>query len=149
MRASYEAIQDQADSQKQALLPKLTIEGIDYYQTTVTSFKVGLKTVTLGDHNNYSVGPVLTATLFDSSQLTKSLQSTLALANSKHEDLQFGTMQLLLNVRLAYFRTQQDLETLLFTGNALKLAQAQEKDISKRFAAGSILWPFAKVDPPP
>lgn len=137
-QASSEAASYQAQTSKSFLWPRLSLDGNYYYQSNVPTADMGpLGTIPFGTHNNYSVGPIFTYTLFDGGRDRNSYESFIALSDARRADYQARQAQLRLNLRIAYFRVQLALKSLMLTADSLKLAQAQSRDIDVRFRAGA------------
>jgi outer membrane protein len=136
--SSAEAARHQAEAAHAPLLPNLSLQGNYYYQTQVPSLTEGpLGTLTFGTHNNYTVGPVLSYTVFDGGKDRNNLESNESLAKSRHENYRSQERQLELMVRQAYFQVQYGLKQLVLTSDSLKLSQSQSQDIDLRFRAGA------------
>ncbi|MES2504858.1 MAG: TolC family protein [Myxococcota bacterium] len=120
------------------LLPTLSLEGNYFYQTNVPTIKMpGLGSFSAGAHHNYTIGPVLRYTLFDGLAARKNYQGADLTALSKIESLKSSKRELQLAVQLAYFKSQLALKSIQATGDVLKLAQAQSRDIDLRLNAGA------------
>lgn len=115
------------------LFPKLSLQANYTYLSTLPSFK----DTPFGDHNNYSLGPMLSYTLWDTLSSFKSLEALEKLKASKQQDHAATKQQILLAVRSAYIRVQLALEELRLVSNSLELARTQQHDIQNRFKAGS------------
>jgi len=128
----------QAAAQMTYLLPRLTFDANYRYVTNVPSVTLGpLGTIQFGDYNNYSVGPTLSYTLWDTGLARDSWNSFKNLAEARKQDLENAKIQIQLSSRLAYFRVQLAIEELKLVTDSLKVSNAQYKDISDRFAAGA------------
>jgi outer membrane protein TolC len=137
-QATYQASQDQSQSARSGLFPRLTLDGSYSYLTNVPTLTIGpFGNLQFGTHSNYNVGPTLSYTLFDYGQTRQNWHSLESVASARREDWLASRGQLELSLRLAYFRVQRALRDLLLTANSLTLAQAQQQDISNRFHAGS------------
>ncbi len=122
-----------------AILPRLSLNASYTYLSTLPSLSVGpgSPNITFGDHNNYSVGPALNYTLWDTLSSLKSYQALSKLKESRQQDRIGTELQLLFSVRAAYVRVQLALEELRLVNGSLDLAYAQNKDVSNRFHAGA------------
>jgi outer membrane protein len=132
---------EQADSQFAALLPSLTLDGNYHYISNIPNLTLPIPGVTeafpFGFHNNYSVGPTLRYTLWDTGKARDAYHGLDLLAQSRDEDRKTGELQLLLNVRAAYLRVQLALEELRLLNSSLELSKAQNRDIESNFRAGA------------
>ena len=129
----------QVDAQFALLVPRLTLDASYQYQTIVPhlSLAPGLAPFQFGSHDNYSVGPSLTYTLWDQGSLLNVWRSQKALAASQEAQRDLIRRQVLLMTRLDYFQVQLALEQERSLADSLKLAQAQDRDIKSRFRAGA------------
>lgn len=138
INAELEAAQNKAEAQHSLLYPKLTLEGTYKYITEVPSLKFpGGATTPFGDHQNYSIGPTLTWNILDFGSTRKLVSGTEALKASKEAEKHLMNRQILLAVRLAYFKIQLRAEQKRLVADSLKLAQSQHKDIQNRKNIGS------------
>ncbi len=136
--SSAQAAQHQADSAGAALYPNLSVQGSYFYQTEVPSLTLGpVGPVSFGTNSNYSVGPVLSYTLFDGGKIRDNAKSHDLLAKARETNTATQEKQMELSVRQAYFRVQYALKQLVLTSDLLKLSSAQSRDIDLRFHAGS------------
>lgn len=138
-RLDTEVIEQQKQAGFSALLPRLSLQGSYTYLSTLPSLSMPANApkLTFGDHNNYSVGPTLSYTLWDSFSALNSFQALENLKQSKQQDLQQTKIQLLFAVRSAYIRVQLAGEELKLVRSSLELAKTQQQDILNRFKAGS------------
>jgi outer membrane protein len=133
-----EAAHHQADASHAALYPNLSIQGAQYYQTEVPALSLGsFGAFSLGTHDNYYVGPVLSYNLFDGGKDRANAKSFMLLAKARDTAAATQEQLLMLNVRQAYFRVQYALKQVTLTADLLKLSSAQRKDIDLRFKEGS------------
>lgn len=135
--AEFDAIKNKVETQHSLLYPKITLEGSYKYVSEVPtlSFPGGMKTA-FGDNTNYSIGPVLTWTLWDFGSIKNSIKGTESLLKSKEAEKNFSNRQILLNARLAYFRVQLRIEQQKMVADSLRLAESQHRDIQNRLSAG-------------
>ena len=120
------------------LFPKLTFDAGWKYLSEVPALSLaGGRNMTLGDNNNYSLGPSLTWTLWDKGALRGAWQAADAAAAAKSWEYKAALKNIRLKTRLAYFQAQLALEQVRLLGDSLKLAQSQYKDIEKRRQAGA------------
>jgi outer membrane protein len=139
--SNKDAATEQADAQFSALLPSLTLDANYRYVTNVPSLVLPIPGNTeafpFGSHNNYTVGPTLRYTLWDTGKAHDAYHGLDLLAQSREEDRKNGELQLLLNVRAAYLRVQLALEELRLLNSSLELSRAQNHDIESNFRAGA------------
>lgn len=133
-----------ADAQYSTLFPRLTFEANYQYLTYIPEFTVPppFPTIPFGAHANYSFGPVLRYTLWDTFSSRKSYYGLSKRAESKDEDRKNAQLQLLLSLRSTYVRVLLGLEELRVIDSSLKLARAQNRDVTVRYRAGAA----AKLD---
>jgi outer membrane protein len=136
-----DAATEQADAQYSALLPSLTLDAGYHYVTNVPNLTLPIPGVNesfpFGSHNNYTVGPTLRYTLWDTGQARDAYHGLDLLAQSREEDRKTGELQLVLNVRSAYLRVQLALEELRLLNSSLELSRAQNRDIESNFRGGA------------
>lgn len=137
VNAEYDSIKNKIYSQQSLRYPKLTLEGNYKYISEIPTlnFPGGAKTA-FGDNTNYSIGPALTWTLWDFGSIKNSIKGFEALLKSKDAEKNLSNRQILLNVRLAYFRVQLRIEQQKMVADSLKLAESQHRDIQNRLSAG-------------
>lgn len=134
------AAREREDFAFTALLPRLTLDGIFRYVTTVPALPVpvpGLGNIPLGSNPNYNIGPTLSYSLWDSGAARNSYQGQIKLTKSRVETQKNITSQLVGSVKMAYVNVQLGLEQLNLVRDTLGLSRAQDKDITHRFNAGS------------
>ena len=106
----YLAAKKQADASGAARYPNLQPSRKLLYQTNVPVLQVGPPGLgtpfQMGDYNNYSVGPVLTYTLFDGGGAGRLSESAQSMARAKLEDSKNTVKQVLLNTQQAYVHVQ-------------------------------------------
>jgi outer membrane protein TolC len=133
------AAEAQVDVQFSQRLPRVTLDGSYQYQTEVpkVSLAPGAPPFQFGAHNNYSVGPGLSYTLWDQGGLLDAWRSQKALAGSQDAQRELVRRQVRLLTRLDYFQVQLALEQERSLIDSLRLAQAQYRDIDSRYRAGA------------
>lgn len=136
--SSYTSAANKADAQRSFMYPKLSLEGSYKYVSEIPSlsFPGGAK-MAFGGNDNYSVGPVLTWTLWDFGNIRNSVKSLDALVSSKDAEKKFSIRQAILKTRIAYFKVQLKSEQFKMISDSLQLAESQHKDIKNRLSAGS------------
>lgn len=139
--SNAKAALERADSNSAALYPHLSIEGNYRYITEVPELPPPAS-IPLGSNSNYSVGPMLTYTLWDTGSARDTYRSYSKLAESKEEERKNARLELLYSVRAAYIQVQLNLEELRLVNETLALARAQGKDVLARYRAGAA----ARVD---
>jgi len=133
-----QAGRSRADGQWALLMPRLTLDGSYRYvdELPVVAFGPG-PGKPFGAHNNWSVGPTVTWTLWDEGAIRKSWKSQQARARSAEQAAALAGRQARLGARLAYFQLQLALENGRLLGQSLALAQSQYEDIDRRVKAGA------------
>ncbi len=132
--------QARADSQFSLRWPKISLEADWRYVTEIGSIKLpfpGQPEVSLGDNQNYSIGPMLSWMAWDTGGRYFSWKAQQRRVRSRQEEVRALSREIKLETRLAYFKTQLVLEQVRLLGDALKLAQAQYRDIRRKVAAGA------------
>lgn len=121
-----------------AILPRASLQGNYTFISTLPQLSVApnVPAITFGDHNNYSLGPVLNYTLWDTFSSHKSYASLGKVRQAREQDRENTTVQVLAAVRSAYLRVQLALEELKAVDDYVTLARAQERDVQKRFKGG-------------
>ncbi len=138
INAEIEAAQNKVETQRSLLYPKLMLEGTYKYITEVPTLKFpGGATTAFGDHQNYSIGPILTWNFLDFGSTRNLVGGAEALKTSKEAEKDLINRQILLAVRLAYFKIQLRAEQQRLVADSLKLAESQHKDIQNRKNIGS------------
>jgi outer membrane protein len=125
-------------AQHSLIYPKISLEGSYKYVSEIPTlrFPGGMKTA-FGDNTNYSIGPVLSWTLWDFGSTQNGIKGFDALIKSKEAEKDLSNRLILLNSRLAYFRVQLRIEQKKMIADSLKLAESQYRDIQNRMSAGS------------
>ncbi len=138
-RMEAEAAQAKVDMQGSLLWPRLTLEGSWRYVSEVAELSVvpGRPSTPMGDHNNYSIGPMLSWNLWDSGSMYFSRLAAQAAYQAKMSEVHVQEKALKLQVRTAYVQAQLGLEQMRLLFDSLKLVQAQYKDIRSQYNAGS------------
>lgn len=132
-----EAAKAQATSVSSSLYPRLDLNGNYFYQTHVPTQASAGSSIRMGDNDNYSVGPVLSYTLFDGNKIRNNNKSARLRADAKEQDLLAQKRELKHFVNLTYARVQLYATNLALTMDALKLSQGQSIDIDLRFNVGT------------
>lgn len=139
-RSDIDAASEQESAGKTMLFPKLSFQGTYSYLLSLPKVSLGgpnTPPVIFGDHNNYSLGPSFSYTLWDNFSSIKNYHSLMKIKESK-EQMQAQThVQILFAVQTAYTRVQLALEELKLVNGFLQLAIDQHKDVSNRGAEGS------------
>jgi outer membrane protein TolC len=135
--SSWAEAKSHAQAARSGLFPALNLNGNYYYQTLIPTFSLGANTLDLQYHNNYTVGPEITYTIFDAGQISHQAQSDRTLARAKGEDYKSEARQLTYSVNQAYAAVQLAIKNLDFTAASLRLSQAESHDLDLRFRAGT------------
>ena len=91
----------------------------------------------MGANDNYSVGPVVSYTLFDGGKTRNNTQSARLNADAKEQDVASQKRDIRHLVSLTYARVQLYATNLAMTMDSLKLSQGQSADIDLRFKVGT------------
>jgi len=132
-----EAAKSQAVSASSSLYPRADLNGNYFYQTHVPTQTLGGSATNIGTNDNYSVGPVISYTLFDGGKTINNAKSAHLNAEAKEQDVLSQKRDLAYSVSLTYARVQLYATNLALTMDALKLAQNQSADIDLRFNVGT------------
>lgn len=138
LEAEGEAIGNRVTAQRSFLFPKISLDASYKYLSEVPelNFPGGTKAA-FGDNQNYSVGPILTWTVWDFGSTRKTVKGIESQGASKKHEQNLGNRQILLSARLAYFKIQLRTEQKRLVADSLKLAESQYRDIQNRIKAGS------------
>ncbi|MCM2276717.1 MAG: TolC family protein [Oligoflexia bacterium] len=136
-RAEAQAAREQADAAGSALFPRLTLEANYRYVSEIPRLAVGPTGLSFGAHDNVSIGPQLSYSLWDGGTARAGWNSVRKLSEAREEDLRQARLQVRLAARAAYFRVQLGCQELKLVSESLKLAESQERDIRNRFKAGA------------
>ncbi len=134
------AAREQEEASFASLLPRLSLEGTFRYLTIVPSIQLpipGSAAIPFGANSNYSVGPTLSYSLWDSGGSRSAYKGFQKRVEARQEDKKAATVQLIGSVKVAYAKVQLGLEQLNLIKDSLALAQAQVQDITNRYRAGS------------
>jgi outer membrane protein len=138
LNAEIDAAKNKTEALHSLLYPKLVLDANYKYISEVPTLNLpGGAHSAFGDNNNYSIGPVLSWTVWDFGSTQKSLKGAVATEISKESEKKLTTRQTLLAARLAYFKVQLRQEQLRLVTDSLKLAESQYRDIQNRVSVGS------------
>jgi outer membrane protein TolC len=137
--AELDAAQAKVDAQTSLLWPRLTLEGTWHYVSEVPEISIlpGRPPLAFGDHNNYSIGPMLSWNLWDSGGAWHTRFMAQAAFQAKLDEVRGLERTLKLQVRSTYFQAQLALEQVRQLVGAYKLFGAQYQDIRAQYHAGS------------
>jgi len=134
----------QADAAEQAyknisssLYPSINFEANGSYVTEVPQINLGPQNFKFGDNWGYSLGPVLYYTLFDYGARQDAGKSAKSAYEAAQAQLDWGRKNVLLSVRLAYFKVTADLENMFLLAGQLEVARRQSSDVKAAFNAGA------------
>jgi outer membrane protein TolC len=143
-QAEQQAALAKAQSQSALLWPKLSVEGKVNYITEVPEFEIALPIpnaqpmqLAMGDNLNYSVGLQAVWNVWDSMAIRASAKALDKIAEAKNNEIHAVKREVRLQARLAYFQTQLTLERVNLLMDALRLAQAQHRDIQAQAQVGA------------
>lgn len=138
VRSEREAANYKSNSQYSFFFPRLSLDATGRYVTEIPSLQVSPRqSLPFGDNQSYSVGPVLTWTLWDSGATHQSWQSLQAIENQKVQEINNTKIQIELSAQLAYFRVILASAQMNSVAEALELTQAQYKDIQSKQQSGA------------
>ncbi len=136
----WKALEAKSWSYAGQLWPRLSLEASWKYIDEIPSIALpvpGASAIAMGDHTNYSVGPMLTWNIWTSGGTYHAWQSVAAALDAKTEEVKALEQELTLQVRLAYFQTQLALEQVQLSNNSLAVARAQYRDIQAKNREGA------------
>lgn len=93
--------------------------------------------IQIGDHYNWSVGPVLSWTAWDAGAIAKNAKSLKRTADAERFATEASKRDALLSSRMGYFAVQLASEQLRLVADALAVARLQYRDVSNRASAGA------------
>lgn len=137
IESDLQALTSQVSVYAQGLSPHLALNGSYQYLTTIPALTVGGGSVKLGSNTNYSIGPVLTYTLWDNNAAGNASQGAVFLLKSRQEDKKATTLQILEALRRVYVQAELAFTEKKVVQASLDLAQAQSEDVNKRYRAGA------------
>lgn len=136
--AEMTSLQHKIKAQQALQYPRISVEGSYRYVSEIPTLSFpGGASMAFGDNRNYSFGPVLNWTLWDSGAVQNSIKGAEAQVKAKESEKQLTHRQIVLSSRLAYFRVQLRLEQKQMIADSLKLAESQHRDIANRVRAGA------------
>ncbi|NTV52639.1 MAG: TolC family protein, partial [Candidatus Firestonebacteria bacterium] len=138
-RAELAASEAKVDAQTALLWPRLTLEGSWRYVTEVPELSIlpGRPALPFGDHNNYSVGPMLSWNFWDAGGAYYARLTARSAQQAKADEVQGLERSLKLQVRTAYFQAQMASAQVRLLVDAFKLFNAQYQDIRTQYRAGA------------
>lgn len=131
------AANDAIEANKARTMPQLSLEGNYRYQSEAASTDIGPMHLQFGQHNNFSVGPVVSYTVFNGGVDAKTEKSLEELARARVLEREGIKQKVLLDVRQAYARVQTNRMELVLIDRSIALAKARTKDLQRKFNAGS------------
>lgn len=133
-----DSARSQIQARKSGRHPQLNIEARYYHISEVPSltFQSG-QNMDFGDHESYSVGPVVTWNILDFGKTKSLIKSAEESHSSKENEAEWLERQVILATRLSYLKSLLTAEQLELIRQSLKLAENQHKDIRNRARAGS------------
>ena len=126
-----------ADSIASTRLPRLSIDGTYKNQSIVPEASIGPNKIKLTDNVNYSIGPTISWTIWDSGQKANLEKSATAMAELKMSQAKLIRKQNVFNTQVAYVQSALSYELNENSEQALGLAKIQNKDISNRLKSGT------------
>lgn len=137
-RETAGAAREGADSAETKRLPQLGLSAQGQVLSKVGEIipAVG-PPVQIGDHYNWSVGPVLSWTAWDAGAIAKNAASLRRSADAERLAAEAVERDALMDSRMSYFGVLLASEQLKLAAEALAVARLQHRDVSERAAAGS------------
>ncbi len=139
---SAESAASAADSSARAqfgpLLPRLSLDGSYRYLTTLPDVTLPFNpALAFATHNNYSVGPAASFTLFDGGALYNNWRAAKSAARAQALEAVAIRRQLRLAARLTYFQALQASEQVRLLAESFRVESSQYQDIALRARVGS------------
>lgn len=131
------AATEQSDAQHSTLLPKLSLEASYRYLSVIPNIPISGTPVPFGSNNAYSVGPMISYTLWDQGGRNRLYNSYKSLAKSRTSDQDNVMRKVVLNTRTAYTQTQLAKQELQLVNESLALSRKQSQDIRARYRTGT------------
>ena len=137
-RSAAEAAQDQALAQRGALLPHLAVSGYYRYVTEIPSLSIvpGAPAFPFTTHNQYSIGPEASWTVFSGGAIIQAWRAAQANARAQGQEADAIRRQVRLAARLAYFQAELAAEQVRLYAESYRVESSQYHDISVRYSAG-------------
>jgi len=132
-----DSAKEQTSASYGALWPRLTFDAFYRRQSEVPETTVNGTELMFGSHDNYSYGPTLKYTLWDTFASRKTYRGNQRLAESRDDERKNAAVQELLETRGDYVRVQELNDELKSTYDSLLLARSHLKDIMTRLHAGA------------
>jgi len=132
------AADDRARAEGGRLSPRLSIEGSARRVTEIPTLTLPTgQSLSLTDHESFSIGPSAQWTLFKGGGNLYAWRSAQAMARARRHQEQLIRRQRRLAARLAFFQTQLAAEQVRLLMESYNLEEDQHRDIQNRFAAGA------------
>jgi outer membrane protein TolC len=135
--SSSDSARLKADSMASSRFPRLSLDGSYRNQSIVPEASIGPSKIKLSDNINYSVGPTLSWTIWDSGQKSNLEKSAAAMAELKLSQEKLTEKQIAFNTKVSYVQSVLSYEIKENSEKVLGLSQIQNKDIANRFKTGS------------
>ncbi|MFH1875053.1 MAG: TolC family protein [Pseudomonadota bacterium] len=134
-----ESAKQEAKAQKVKRYPFLNFEAQSMFVSKIGRFQIPTLGINreVGDHINWSVGPALEWTVWDTGQITKKAKSLEKTTAAQTQNLDYYGRQVLFSARSSYIDVQLAKEQVRLVKDALNLAQAQYSDILEKKKAGT------------
>jgi outer membrane protein TolC len=135
--AATDAVREQTAAQYALLYPRLSFDLVYKYLSKYPSIQANGISYEFGAHNNYTYGPTLSYTVWDTFATRDLYRADLRLADSREQDWRGEELRLLLDTRNDYIRVQENLEELRAVSDSLSLARSQNQYIVTRLKSGA------------
>jgi len=136
LKAQKAAAEENMNAASSAYYPRISLNANGGWVSEVPELKTGAASIKYGDNWNYSIGPSAEYHLYNKERKYSEAAAEKMLA-AKKQEIAFAEKQIILQVRKAYFRLQQNLQRLYLLGGQLKAARQQHADIKAALSAGT------------
>ncbi|MBK22864.1 MAG: hypothetical protein CME70_02570 [Halobacteriovorax sp.] len=118
--------------------PKIVLEGSYKYIETVPELSTQAGVVSLGDNQNYSIGPAIIFNLFDGGVVRNTVKSLKELKESKISEKLYVESMVRFAVRLAYLNVLISGEQYHLAQESYNLSKVQNQDIKRKRKLGAL-----------
>lgn len=135
--ADLQSARLQVRGQWPSLLPQLSFTTDYRYVSEVPDLTIGPTSMPFGSHDTYSIGPVLSYTLWDTNGRLNLHRSLALLAEARQQDRSMTELQLIYNTRVAYAQAQLSQQEFKLVSESLEVAKIQHHDIERLVQTGA------------